>query len=328
MTALVDLPSDPPRIGILERNRVVMARITRVVRAAAGLDAVIADDDPGALRAGLARDARLLLCDAHDLELACAWTRDLYRDAAIIAWCAGPTDAACELAARHPQLRGVVAWPSFHSMPRPWELALAVRRALAPTASTLQLADLFAGPPVETELRPRSSHERDTVASELVALAERAGAGSRLVGRIGEVAHELLMNAIFDAPVNHYGEARYAHDRRANVYLDDHEVPLARFATDGNLLALQVVDPFGRLTRDHVVRGIARGQVGARASDPQLVIDASNGGAGLGLWRIYAASALTIVDVIPGHSTSVTAVFDLDVAPREARTMPSSLHLF
>ena len=28
------------------------------------------------------------------------------------------------------------------------------------------------------------------------------------------------------------------------------------------------------------------------------------------------------------HSTSVTALFDIDIAPREARTMPGSLHLF
>jgi hypothetical protein len=37
---------------------------------------------------------------------------------------------------------------------------------------------------------------------------------------------------------------------------------------------------------------------------------------------------LQLVDVIPGHSTTVTAVFDLDVAPRDRRTLPPSLHLF
>ena len=40
-----------------------------------------------------------------------------------------------------------------------------------------------------------------------------------------------------------------------------------------------------------------------------------------------AGSAATVVDLIPGHTTSVTAVFALDVGPREVRTMPS-LHLF
>jgi hypothetical protein len=35
-----------------------------------------------------------------------------------------------------------------------------------------------------------------------------------------------------------------------------------------------------------------------------------------------------IADVDPGRFTSVTAFFDLDVNPREARSLPVSLHLF
>jgi hypothetical protein len=324
----VDVPHAPPRIGVLERNRTVMARITRVVRAASGFDGVAADADPASLRAQLDPETQLLLCDAADLDLACAWTTDFFPAAQIISWSHGPMDQACELAARYPQVRSLLAWPSFHSMPRPWELALAVRRALRPATSTLHLKDVFVGPPVYVKFRPRDTQARDAVASELVALADRAGAQGRLTGKIGEVAHELLMNAIYDAPVNHYGEPRYAHDRRADVFLDEHEIPSARFACDGNLLAIQVNDPFGRLTRDHVLRGVVRGQTGARAADPNLLVDTSNGGAGLGLWRIYAASAMTIFDIIPGHTTSVTAIFDIDVNPRDARTMPSSLHLF
>ena len=39
-------------------------------------------------------------------------------------------------------------------------------------------------------------------------------------------------------------------------------------------------------------------------------------------------TAVTIVDVLPGHSSTVTAVFDVDVGARDARTLPPSLHLF
>ena len=176
--------------------------------------------------------------------------------------------------------------------------------------------------------RPRTSDDRDATVSELTALAERAGALSRVASRIGEVAHELLMNAMYDAPVNHYGEARYAHDRRASIVLDAHEVPTARMATDGNLIAVQVADPFGRLTRAHVMDGILRGQRAREASDDDAVIDDSHGGAGLGLWKIFTGAAVTLVDLTPAHTTSVTAVFDIDVGPREARTMPPSLHVF
>jgi len=105
------------------------------------------------------------------------------------------------------------------------------------------------------------------------------------------------------------------------------EVPLVQFATDGNLVVVQVVDRYGRLTRDHVLASIRRGHaaVTAPASD---VVDPSSGGAGLGLWQVYASSAVTIVDVLPGYQTAVTAVFDIDLHARDARTLPPSLHLF
>lgn len=205
---------------------------------------------------------------------------------------------------------------------------MAARRALHQAAAPIAIPELFAGSPVLKKFKPANSAERDQVVSTLAELAMRAGAGQRMIGKISEVSHELLMNAMYDAPVNHYGELRYAHDRRADVTLDTHEIPTARFATDGSLLGIQVTDPFGRLRRRHVLSSITRGQAAAHAEHADQVIDASHGGAGLGLWKIYSSSAITIVDVIPGHATSVTAVFDIDVNPREARVMPPSLHVF
>jgi hypothetical protein len=94
------------------------------------------------------------------------------------------------------------------------------------------------------------------------------------------------------------------------------------------LLALQVTDPFGRLQREHVLRGIIRGSGAAHAASSEQILDTSGGGAGLGLWRIFSAGAVTLIDVVPGHDTTVTAVFDLDLNPRESRNLPPSLHLF
>ena len=135
------------------------------------------------------------------------------------------------------------------------------------------------------------------------------------------------MNATYDAPVDSRGELCYAHDRREQVTLPNREAPTVQVATDGLLVVLQVTDPFGRLTRDHVLASIDRGRQ-ARKGSGSDVVDRSQGGAGLGLWRVYASSAVTIVDIIPGRATTVTAVFDIDVGPRDARTMPPSLHLF
>ncbi|MEZ4362946.1 MAG: hypothetical protein R3B48_22335 [Kofleriaceae bacterium] len=318
----------PARIGVLDRNRAVLARAARVVRAAAGLEPVAADSDPAGLRAQLAPNTHLLICDGADLELALEWSATRFAAARIITWSPGPMEPLLATARRHPQVCSILGWPSFLSMPRPWELALAVRFALRLTPGPMHLGELFSGVPVATKYRPRTSEDRDAVTSELGALAERAGATGRMIGRISETCHELLMNAMYDAPVNHYGEPRYAFDRRASVALDEHEIPTTRFATDGTLIALQVTDPFGRLTREHVLAGIGRGQAAAHTADADRIIDTSYGGAGLGLWKIYSSAAATIVDVVVGHSTNLIAVFDIDVGARESRTMPPSLHLF
>lgn len=328
LAPVAEAPGSAARIGVLDRNRTVLSRVTRVVRAAAGLARVAAEADPATLRGQLAADTQLLLCESEDLELVLDWTAARFPHARVVTWSPGPMAPAIGAARESARLVSVLGWPPFLSMPRPWELALAARACLQLHRSPLRLGELFAGAPVGVKYRPRTSAQRDAVTAELSALAERAGAAGRMIGRIGEACHELLMNAMYDAPVDHYGHARYAHDRRADISLDEHEVPTARLTTDGTLLAVQVSDPFGRLTRAQVLAGLRRGQAAAEGAGAEHIIDASHGGAGLGLWKIYAAATSTIVEIVAGQSTTVTAVFDLDLGARETRTLPPSLHLF
>ncbi|KYF84642.1 hypothetical protein BE17_38630 [Sorangium cellulosum] len=44
--------------------------------------------------------------------------------------------------------------------------------------------------------------------------------------------------------------------------------------------------------------------------------------------KIYAAGAVLVVDVSPSASTMVTSFWDLDVNPREFRSLPASVHFF
>jgi hypothetical protein len=274
----------------------------------------------------LSDDLQLLACDASDLDLALEWAQKRYDAASVIAWTSGSMEPLLEAARTSPQLVSLIGWPSFASMPRPWELALATRRIVDASAAAPRLSELFSWGSTVMKYRPRTSRDRDVVVAEMADLTERAGATSRVAQRVGEVAHELLMNAMYDAPVDEDGAARYAHDRKRDIELDEKETPTFRFAADGVHVALQVVDPFGGLTRTHVVDGILRGRAGSQGSGE--VLDTSGGGAGLGLYRIYSQSTVMVVDVEPRRYTSVTAFFDLDVNPRDVRTMPVSLHLF
>lgn len=318
-----DAAAEGCTIGVLERNRTMAQRIGRVMRSAAGLTRVAVEEDPASLRAQLGSDPQLLACDAADVDLALEWADTRFPNMQVMAWTSsGETiDTLLAAAKRSKSFAGIIGWPSFASMPRPWEVALATRRLVDRDVAAPKLGELFTWGATSVKFRPRTTRDRDHAVAEVSDLSERAGAQPRVQKRIAEVAHEMLMNAIYDAPVGADGAPKYAQDRRQDVSLSTEEAPTFRFATDGLQVALQVVDPFGRLTRNHVIGGILRGR-----SSTQL--DTSNGGAGLGLYQIYSQSTVVIVDVSPNHYTSVTTFFDLDVAPREARSMPVSLHLF
>lgn len=315
-----------PRVAVLDANRTVAQRVGRVLRAASGLSEVVVEADPASLRGSLDDDPLLLACDASDIDIALDWTTRRYRNMSVVAWSNGDMAPLLAAARQNPRLVSILGWPSFASMPRPWELAMATRRIIDTESVSPRLGELFTWGSTVARFRPRTSGERDAAVHEVSSLSERAGASARIAQRVSEVAHEMLMNAMYDAPVDESGYPRYAHDRKQELSLEDHEVPTFRLATDGINIALQVVDPFGRLRRRHVLDGIARGRSAATSEGP--AIDTSNGGAGLGLYRIYSQSTVMITDVDPGAFTSVTAFFDLDVNPREARTLPVSLHMF
>jgi hypothetical protein len=94
-------------------------------------------------------------------------------------------------------------------------------------------------------------------------------------------------------------------------------------------IAIQASDPFGGLRRHHVIEGILRGlEARKESSPPGAILDTSFGGAGLGMLKIYSAGAVLLVDVEPGSATTVTSFYDLDVNPREFRSLPASLHFF
>lgn len=318
--------SDPPRIGVLERSRLLGQRVARVLRAATRLANVAVEDDPAALRSALGPDPVLLVCDALDLDLALEWAKSRYPSLRVAVWTTTDPGPVLDVAARDANVVALLGVPPFGSMPRPWELSALARRVVTADPAPPHVQDLLLGGATIVKYRPQTSRDRDLIVGEAQALAERAGASTRLAQRAGEVAHELLMNAMYDAPIDHYGNLRYALDRKQDVTLAPDEIPTFRFATDGVAVGLQVIDRFGRLLRRHVLEGIARGRAATQGSANFL--DTSAGGAGLGMSRIYGSATSVLVDVSPHRHTSVTVMFDLDIQPREARTVPSSLHLF
>ncbi|MCW5804494.1 MAG: hypothetical protein KIT31_19140 [Deltaproteobacteria bacterium] len=334
------------RSVILERNKLVGRKVARWF-AATGATAVPVDD-PGQVAAALDETVADLLCaDTFDGDLVaeCIRARPGLRG---LLWTAEPLRRSLRYVAESARIDNVLGRRDFESPPRAREVVMVARRIAGAAKRRPPHDDPGAGRSGDPssgrsndptgahapglaayldwgftgfELDVRSSRERDDAVAR-IADGVHALAVPRRVGEMfGELAHELLMNAMYDAPVDAHGRPRFAGDRKADIVLDDGERATVRFGTDGSRLALQVRDPFGRLERHHVVDGLARGLAGGE-------MDRAHGGAGLGMMVCHNSSSAMFFDVVRGRHTEVTALFELDLNLREFRTQARSLHFW
>jgi hypothetical protein len=121
---------------------------------------------------------------------------------------------------------------------------------------------------------------------------------TRMLSTIDEIVEELVMNALYDAPF----EAGYF--SRAMPRTQDVELPPDRaceisYGIERDNVFVRVRDPFGALTR---VRLLA---VLDRCSSKAVSLDESRGGAGLGLWRVFASASSVAITVVPGRATDI-----------------------
>ncbi|MCB9686577.1 MAG: hypothetical protein H6738_08250 [Alphaproteobacteria bacterium] len=314
-------------VVVIERNRVAGQRIGRALSAACGAVPAVVADTLAEVVEDLPGTPVLLGCDVADLPAAKA-AMDRWPGMQVVLWTTADVAGVVEQIRDDRRLRCVAAWPSFLSMPRPWELLFVARRLTDPMVSVPKLADLLAFGAHISRWRPRTADDRDRATEEVSALLVRSGVAARAADRAGEVVHELLMNAMYDAPVDGWGQARYAADRRQDVILDEAEIPTLRLGFDGVTVALEVHDPFGRLRDEHVLDGIVRYANNQTPVGGAPTLDTSHGGAGLGMGQIHAASMVFVSEVRPLESTRMLWFFDADVNVRDTRGMPSSLHLF
>jgi hypothetical protein len=302
---------------VLDRNKLVGRRIARIW-GCAGLD-VTTIDDPLQL-ANLPADTGLIGADVFDAEPVRAALKVLPSTTGVL-WTAEPLTSALRVPIEEPRISHLFGRPSFESTPRDWELVMVARRLLRPREPGAPLSAYLMWGATGFQEAIRDTAGRDAVVARVQKYVERTGVPKRVAEMFGELAHELVMNAIYDAPADPSGKARFAHDRKANVTLDAKEAAQVRLASDGSRLAIQVTDPFGRLLRKHVFDGLLRGLKGGQ-------MDQSHGGAGLGMTVCHNATIAMLYDVVRGQRTEVTGIFDLDMNLREFRTQAKSLHYF
>jgi hypothetical protein len=311
----VETTAHAMRVVILERNKLVGRKLARLFLATGA--SAVAVDEPAALGAAVG-GADVVCADAFDGDALLEQLRARPHLRGVL-WTAEPLRRSLRYLVESRAIDDVLARRDFESPPPAWEVVMVARR-LAGAAAPALGAYLDWGFSA-LDLDVQETADRDAAAGQIQDFIAQLGAPRRIAEMFAELGHELIMNAMYDAPVDAFGRVKYAADRKADIALADHERPAVRLATDGTRLALQVSDPFGRLERRHVVDGLARGLAGGE-------LDRTHGGAGLGMLVCHNASTALWFDVVPGQRTEVTALLELDVNLRELRTSARSLHFW
>jgi hypothetical protein len=303
-----------PQAIVLERNKLVIRRIARVL-GCAGFE-TRTFEEPDKVDASALEAATLVMADAFDADLIMKWLRGNPKLRAVL-YSGEPVDRLLGKALEEPRLVGVMGRPSFDVPPREDDLLHIARRTLSSEAAPFDAHLAWGASGFAFSLT--DSKGRDHAVHETMAFASKLGAPKRVGEMLGELAHELIMNALYDAPVDEMGKPRFAHDRKAEVTLGPEDAAVYRCGSDGVRIAVEITDHFGRLERKHVFGGLVRGLKAGQ-------MDTAGGGAGLGMLVSYRSTTSLFFDVEPRLRTRVTGLFDLDLNLREFRLLPKTLH--
>ncbi|MGE5181434.1 MAG: hypothetical protein ACM31C_05210 [Acidobacteriota bacterium] len=153
--------------------------------------------------------------------------------------------------------------------------------------------------------RLRDFEGRGKAIDTILGFAEESKMRRQVRSAIGQVCEELLMNALYDAPVDAEGKPVFAevdpHDRTRSR--SPRPVSIRYAATD-EIFAIAVRDRFGRLAKNTILAYIEK------CIHSPNQIDRKTYGAGLGLYLVANAAASYIVNVAYGIATEVVCTFD------------------
>lgn len=184
-------------------------------------------------------------------------------------------------------------------------------RGVFVTAQKLLTGDIFGiekylpeGTPVHY-VRLRDFEGRGKAIDTVLDFAAQSKMRRQVRSAIGQVCEELLMNALYDAPVDEDGQQIFAeidpHDRTKTRSPKPVSI---RYAATESQFAVAVRDRFGRLAKNTVLAYIDK------CLHSPTQIDRKTYGAGLGLYLVANAAASYVVNVAYGIATEVVCTFD------------------
>jgi len=314
------MPSPRQSFAVVSEPSLQVDSLVRALRAAGAGAGVVVERDP-ALAIAKVHEAPIAVFTTVSLlqDTLAAMGKDRWR---VFVLNDEPQEEAFSTALADPRIGGLIAWGAAGG--RPWELRYIARRLLAPKEEAPHMGDLLGWGATTVVFRPKTTKDQRQTVTHIESLCGKLGLPTRQARACSTAAHELTMNAMYDAPVDEGGHLKYALDRRADLELMEEEMPILRFTLTADFLALDCIDPFGRLPRQRFYEGVLRGHRNLKYQRQDL--DTSHGGAGLGLHTLYTAGSILRAEIIPRKKTHVSWVFDRTLPKKNQRSLPRSLY--
>jgi PEGA domain len=149
--------------------------------------------------------------------------------------------------------------------------------------------------------------EKSLCISQISEFCEMMSVRRKYRESIEQCLDEMLMNALYDAPVDEHGRPIFSEiPTKTRISLRVEQKVVVQYVCDGKQFAIAVRDSFGTLDRATVLQYLHK----CLHSEQQ--IDRKVGGAGLGLYLITNSSSAVFFNVLPGVATEAVCTFDLE----------------
>jgi hypothetical protein len=155
------------------------------------------------------------------------------------------------------------------------------------------------------EVQLEHSDQKQEAAEEVRQYLIQGKVPSRISNIIANSVDELLMNGIFDAPVDEFGKHIYTSTERSQSRaLTPRELTRMKIGFDGFYAGVTVTDQWGSIDRGRLLNHVS---INYRDSD--YTVKQGQAGAGLGLATIFQGGASLIYSCVPGKETRVTLLY-------------------
>jgi len=166
--------------------------------------------------------------------------------------------------------------------------------------------EVFFGDQVKIQsIQLTNSSQKIRAVESVRKLLAAVGFKSRSATVIANAVDELLMNAIFDAPVDDLGKALFDKtNRNLELNLDEKNQITLKIGYDGSYVGVSIIDQYGSLDKSKLISHISK-----KYKDEDYQVREARAGAGIGLGTVYRLGGAILFSSEVQIKTEVTVFF-------------------